>query len=52
MESVADQTVNAYGIIAVSAVISHVQNMGSYSTAQVTNLCGMPQITDHHTFGS
>ena len=33
-----DQTVNAHGEIAVSAVISHVQNIGAYSRAQVTSL--------------
>ena len=38
MESLVDQTVNAHGIIAVSVVISHVQNMSAYSRAQVTSL--------------
>ena len=38
MESVVDQTVNAHGIIAVSAVISHVQNISAYSRAQLTSL--------------
>ena len=38
MESMADQTVNAHGITAACAVIIHVQTMGAYSRAQVTNL--------------
>ena len=37
-ESVVDQTVNAHGVIAVSAVISHVQNMSAYSRVQITGL--------------
>ena len=38
MESVVDQTMNAHGVIAASAVVSHVQNMSAYSTVQVTSL--------------
>ena len=38
MGSMVDQTVNAYGVIAASRVISHVQNMSAYSRAQVTGL--------------
>ena len=34
---VVDQTVSTHGVIAVGAVASHVQNMGAYSRAQVTN---------------
>ena len=30
-ESVVDQTVNMHGVIAASAVTSHVQDMGAYS---------------------
>ena len=37
-ESVVDQTVNAHRVIAVSTVISHVQNMSAYSRAQVASL--------------
>ena len=35
--SVLDQTVSTYEVIAVGAVTSHVQNMDAYSRAQVTN---------------
>ena len=38
MESIIDQTVNAHGVIAVSAVIGHVQNLSPYHRAQVTSL--------------
>ena len=38
MGSMVDQTVNTHGIIAVSLVVSHLQNMGAYSRPQVTNL--------------
>ena len=31
-ESMVDQNVNAHGVIAASAVISHVQNISAYST--------------------
>ena len=37
-ESVADQTLDTHGVVAVSAVISHVQNMGAYSRAWVASL--------------
>ena len=33
-----DQTVSAQEVIAVDGIASHVQNMGTYSTAQVTNM--------------
>ena len=36
-ESMVDQTVNTHGVVAVSAVTSHVQNMSAYSRAWVTN---------------
>ena len=35
---VVDQTVSTHEVIAVGAVVSHVQNMGAYSTAWVTNM--------------
>ena len=38
MESMVDQTVNAHGVTAVSAVTSHVKNMSAYSRAQVASL--------------
>ena len=38
VEFVVDQTVNPHGIIAVNAVISHVQNVSAYSRAQVKSL--------------
>ena len=37
-ESMVDQTVDTHGVVAVSAVISHVQNISAYSRAQVTRL--------------
>ena len=37
-ESMVDQTVDTHGLVAVSAVTSHVQNMGAYSTAWVASL--------------
>ena len=36
-KSMVDQTVSTHGVIAVGAVASHVQNMGAYSRAHVTN---------------
>ena len=36
-KSMVDQTVSTHEVIAVGAVISHVQNMGAYSRAWVTN---------------
>ena len=36
--SMVDQTVNTHGVVAVSAVTSHVQNMSAYSRAQVARL--------------
>ena len=37
-ESVVDQSVNTHGVVAASAVPSHVQNMSAYSRAQVASL--------------
>ena len=37
-ESVVDQTVNIHGVVAASAVTSHMQNMSVCSRAQVTTL--------------
>ena len=37
-ESVVDQMVNTHGIVAVSAVTSHVQKMSAYSRVQVASL--------------
>ena len=37
-ESVVDQTVNTHGVVAASAVTSHVQNMSAYSRAWVASL--------------
>ena len=37
-KSVIDQIVSMLEVIAVGAIGSHVQNMGAYSTAQVTNM--------------
>ena len=33
-----DQTVNTHGVVAMSAVTSHVQNMSAYSKAGVASL--------------
>ena len=38
MESVVDQTVNTHGVVAVSAVTSHMQKMSAYSRPQVASL--------------
>ena len=38
MESMVDQTGNTHGVVAVSAVTSHVQNMSAYSRSQVASL--------------
>ena len=37
-ESVVDQTVNTHGVVVVSAVISHAQNMSAYGRSQVASL--------------
>ena len=37
-KSVVDQTVSMHVVIAVGAIASHVQNMGTYSRARVTNM--------------
>ena len=37
-KSMVDQTVSTHEVIAVDAVASHVQNMGAYSRAWVTNM--------------
>ena len=38
IESVVDKTVNTHGVVAVSAVTSHVQNMSTYSRTWVASL--------------
>ena len=37
-KSVVDQTVSTHEVIAAGVIASHVQNMGTYSRAQVTNM--------------
>ena len=37
-KSVDDQTVSMHEVVAAGAITSHVQNMGAYSRAQVTNM--------------
>ena len=37
-ESMVDQTVNTHGVVAVSAITSHAQNMNAYSRAWVASL--------------
>ena len=37
-KSMVDQTVSPQEVIAVGMIVSHVQNLGAYSRAQVTNM--------------
>ena len=37
-KSMVDQTVSKHKVIAVDAIASHVQNMGTYSRAWITNI--------------
>ena len=48
-ESVVDQTVNTRGVVAASALTSHVQNMSAYSRAWVTSFFqqGLQFVTTH-----